>query len=328
MDYKDFIGENISRLCLGTVQLGKEYGIANKTGRPSQDLAFSILQRALDGGINILDTAVNYGESEKIIGKFIQKRRGKEKPFIITKIPQVPDSVKNDDVHDYVLDQIKRSLKRLNLTKVAFNLLHGPSDLAAYGDEIIKAFKELKADNKIMHCGVSIYTEEDVQNFLAYDELDTIQIPFNMFDQKLQRSGLIQALDERQVFIMVRSVFLQGLFFLKPEEAQERVPLSVDSLNELIALSDEVNIPIDILALGFVKAIPEIATILVGAEKEEQIARNIDIFNSANLPESVTERILTMFQNIPEEVTNPSLWTNPANAIKKNNVRKHFLNNH
>ncbi|HME54285.1 MAG TPA: aldo/keto reductase [Candidatus Lokiarchaeia archaeon] len=308
MDYMDFKGEKISRLCLGTVQLGKEYGIANKTGKPSRDIAFSILRRATDGGINIFDTAVNYGESEKIIGKFIHKQRKTEKPFIITKIPQIPDTVKENGVHDYVLGQVMGSLKRINLTKIPFCLLHGPADVLNYGDEIIKVFKELKASKKILHYGVSIYTVEDVRNFLNHEEFDTIQIPFNIFDQKLQRNGLIQELHESNVCIMVRSVFLQGLFFLQPDEAEQKVAGSKEPLDVLRTMVEEEDISIDALALGFVKSIPEVVTILVGAEKQEQIARNLAIFDATNLPVSTIDRISQAFQDIPGNVTNPSKW--------------------
>ena len=70
-------------MTLGTVQLGKDYGINNTTGKPDIQAAHEILSLALKNGINSLDTASAYGDSEAVIGSFI--KQSNETPFIITK---------------------------------------------------------------------------------------------------------------------------------------------------------------------------------------------------------------------------------------------------
>ena len=78
-------GLEISALSLGTVQLGLSYGINNADGKPSQETANAILNAALEGGINTLDTAGAYGDSEVVIGNWLKTVDPAKRPFIVTK---------------------------------------------------------------------------------------------------------------------------------------------------------------------------------------------------------------------------------------------------
>ncbi len=316
MQYTSFHGLKISRLCLGTVQLGKEYGIANKVGKPSISTAFSIMERAIGRGINVFDTAANYGESEAIIGKLIQEKKIRDF-FVISKIPKVPTLIRTEqDVKAFINQQLDHSLVSLNLKELPFCLLHGSSDLIEHEGILIRILEELKTEGKVRHLGISVYTEEEVRSFLKYEELDVIQVPFNIFDQKLLHNGLLRKIHEKKAFIMARSVFLQGLFFLNPQDVKNRIPGAVEPLKKLRDLADKTGISIESLALGYVKSIPEISTILFGAETPDQVTQNIDTFNNVNLPIDLTNAIRDIFQNIPIEVTNPSLWSKPPSMTK------------
>ncbi len=107
---------------------------------------------------------------------------------------------------------------------------------------------------------------------------------------------------------MTRSVYLQGLFFLKPEEAALKVPKSVPFLKKLSQLSKKYNKSIQEMAIGYVKKFPEISTLVIGAEKPEQIIHNMEIYDKVNLESKLIKEIENNFVDIPEEVTNPSLW--------------------
>ena len=65
---------NISKITLGTAQLGFDYGISNKKGKPTDDQSYRILQTALDNGITSFDTAPVYGNSENLIGNFLKNK--------------------------------------------------------------------------------------------------------------------------------------------------------------------------------------------------------------------------------------------------------------
>ena len=89
MNYHDFKGKKISKLTLGTAQLGMKYGIANQKGNLSINEANQIIKNAINFGINSFDTAQNYGQSEKILGKFLVDLENKKFPIITTKISNI-----------------------------------------------------------------------------------------------------------------------------------------------------------------------------------------------------------------------------------------------
>ena len=78
-------GVDISAVSLGTVQLGMNYGINNANGKPDQATAFKILDAAMDSGMNALDTAAGYGDSEIVIGQWLKQRTSGTMPFVMTK---------------------------------------------------------------------------------------------------------------------------------------------------------------------------------------------------------------------------------------------------
>ena len=80
---------SVSKFMLGTVQLGVNYGMANTTGKPSEESAFRILDTAVKCGVNAIDTAVHYGTSEEVVGAWAKAR--KIRPFIVSKFKLYSD---------------------------------------------------------------------------------------------------------------------------------------------------------------------------------------------------------------------------------------------
>ena len=80
MQYREFQGKQLSMMSLGTVQLGMKYGISNKTGQPSLEESFSLLNCAMEHGVNALDTSRDYGTSEDVLGSYFAAS-GK-RPFV------------------------------------------------------------------------------------------------------------------------------------------------------------------------------------------------------------------------------------------------------
>ena len=131
----------MSKLVLGTAQFGFNYGVANQNnGRPPFEEVKNILKVAHHGGIQILDTAVAYGNSEQILGQI-----GIANWKVITKLPPVPTEISN--VAFWVEETIQASLKRLKCKQIDILLLHRSSELLKpYGEIIKKTIMEL---NKI-----------------------------------------------------------------------------------------------------------------------------------------------------------------------------------
>lgn len=115
MQYENIKGMKISKFTLGTVQLGIDYGIANKGGKPDIEKSFSILKTAEELGINAYDTSEAYGDSENVLGKYFSEKSDKTiQPLIITKVRAKPgDEEEGTDLEKNITSYVEASLERL-----------------------------------------------------------------------------------------------------------------------------------------------------------------------------------------------------------------------
>ena len=145
------------RLALGTVQFGLPYGVANKSGQVSQNEAKSMLRIASENGIDTLDTAIAYGESEECLGCV-----GVKNFKMVTKLPSIPDGCL--DISVWIHEQVTSSLSRLGVEKLYGFLLHKPEDLLGTdGPELYRALDSLKEKGLVKKIGVSIYSPNELE---------------------------------------------------------------------------------------------------------------------------------------------------------------------
>lgn len=198
------------KLALGTVQFGFKYGIANQTGQVSRSEAKAILQLALANGIDTIDTAIAYGESEACLGEV-----GTESFNVVTKLPPLPDECLN--VAAWVDQQVNESLSRIGVSSIYGLLLHRSDQLLGpNGAALYQALIELKDKEKVQKVGISIYSPAELSGLQRFS-FDIVQAPFNLLDQRLVSSGWMQRLKDDAVEIHTRSAFLQGLLLMEPE---------------------------------------------------------------------------------------------------------------
>lgn len=196
------------KLALGTVQFGMNYGIANATGRVTNDVVRLILKKAFDLGIDTLDTAVAYGDCESILGE-----QGVESCRVISKLQEIPDDC--TDVEEWVFTQVKSSLKRLRLQKLHGLLLHRPGQLFhTLGPELYNALQMLKKKGLVNKVGVSIYDASELTAIWPNYTFDLVQAPLNILDRRFIDSGWAFKLKNAGVEIHTRSAFLQGLLLI------------------------------------------------------------------------------------------------------------------
>jgi aryl-alcohol dehydrogenase-like predicted oxidoreductase len=302
----------ISKVTLGTAQLGMNYGIANIKGKPDFNTSINILKYSWDHGINAFDTAPFYGNSEKIIGSFISSKikNKTEDLVVISKLPKIQMNLKLsfENLYNYVKNQINLSLRNLNLSKIPIYLLHGAKDILLKDGLVIECLTQIKSEGLIDKFGISGYNPEDVESSLEFKEIDVIQIPLNIFDHRLIKTGLLKKLKEKRYLIFARSIFLQGILFIPPEKLPKNLDIAKRYLILLNNLSKEFKISIPQLAFLFVKNIPEITSLIIGSEKIEQIAQNIKFLKDKPLLEDIYGRIIEEFNDIPENIINPTLW--------------------
>jgi len=196
------------KIALGTVQFGLDYGIANNQGKVSANIAKNILMHAQLAGIDTLDTASVYGNSEEQLGEI-----GVKDWRIITKLSNVPNLC--DDISLWVRGQVFKSIQRLKVRSIAGLLLHDTGQLTGpHGQQIWSALKTLKDEGVIEKIGFSIYHPNELEILWGSYRPDIVQAPYNIFDRRLEQSGWLQIMSDSRVEIHIRSVFLQGLLLM------------------------------------------------------------------------------------------------------------------
>jgi len=303
---------NISKISLGTAQLGFDYGITNINGQPNFKKSIEILNYAWNKGINTFDTAPTYGTSEEIIGSFVSSKKEEDikNLKIISKLPiiKLKENLTFDNLFKHIKIEINRSLKKLKIEKLPFYLLHHPPDLLYNNGLIVDCLSKLKDDGIIGEFGISAYNPSEIEASLNFKEIKVIQVPINIWDQRLIRNGLLKRLKKNGYTIFSRSIYLQGLFFIQPKNLPDNLKIAKEYLIKLRNLSKEYNLDIDKLAFLFVRDISEITSMVIGAEKIEQVMRNLKLLEEKPLSNQIRQIILKEFSELPDKVINPSYW--------------------
>jgi len=166
----------------------------------------------------------------------------------------------------------------------------------------------MKNEGLINKFGISGYNPKDVESSLKFKEIDVIQIPINIFDHRLIKTGLLKKLKKNGYIIFARSIYLQGLFFIPLEKLPKKLEVAKKYLIQLKNLSEEFKISTSQLAFLFVRDIPEIASLVIGSENIKQIAENIQFLKDKSLSDDIYREVIEKFSDIPESIINPTLW--------------------
>lgn len=189
----------MTSLILGTAQFGLPYGITNRFGKIQRDRVFRLLDDALKAGVKHLDTSPHYGEIESVLGKY----------SAINQFAVISKS-SNDDLPYEA--QVEKSLTRLGRDNLNFFLTHGADALTEEKADLrFTQLIGLKEKGLVKHIGASIYCKEQIDFILENFDVDLLQLPFSIFDQRLLEENYLQKLKARGVSVHVRSIFLQGL---------------------------------------------------------------------------------------------------------------------
>ena len=303
-------GLDISKLTLGTVQLGMDYGIANKNGKPSLETSFELLQSAVDGGVNSFDTALLYGDSEVVLGKYFSTNPATLKNSVLTtKFKVLADGdLSPKGIEKQIYGYVETSLRQLGLKKIPIYMLHNARDMSIYGSIVLDTMKRLKNEGLIEKAGVSVYLPEEADEMLKLDVFEAIQAPMNIFDRKFIQSGTLKRLHDENIIVFIRSVFHQGLYFMDPEKLTGNLTASADYLKQLALLAQREGMSIAQLAFSYVRDTEGVTSLVVGAETSEQVKENIKLLEGKDISEKTRDEISILFVNIPEYILNPGQW--------------------
>jgi len=286
----------VNRLALGTVQFGMPYGIANQAGQVTRPEAKAMLQLASTNGIDTLDTAITYGESEICLGEV-----GTQGFKLVTKLPAVANDCA--DVSGWVEQQVNASLSRLDVTAVYGLLLHRSEQLLGpNGAELYRVLQALKDNGQVQKVGVSIYSLGELEALTPLYDFDIVQAPFNLVDRRLYSSGWLQRLKDDGVEVHTRSAFLQGLLLM----TQANIPDKFSPWGGLWQkwhrwLADYDGSAVQ-ACLAFPLSFSEIDRVVVGADSVSQLAQIVSATKSKPISE------LPDLQCEDENLINPAKW--------------------
>ncbi len=288
------------RLGLGTAQYGMDYGISNRRGQNSLDEVKQILDEAKTLGIEMLDTSPNYGNSEEVLGKCLIK----EKHFhIVTKTPVFDKNIITQKSGDILTEYFESSLEQLGCNTLYGLLVHHAENLLAPGGVYLaKSLLELKSRGLATKIGVSIYNSTQIDAILNIFEPDIIQLPINLFDQRLINSGHLTKLKKQNIEIHARSIFLQGLLLMEQEKLPKFFEPIKTNIGEYFVFLKENDISPQTAALNFVKNIEEIDYIILGVNSVDHLKENVAAF------EKELNIDFTKFSISDEKIINPAMW--------------------
>jgi aryl-alcohol dehydrogenase-like predicted oxidoreductase len=257
------------RIGLGTAQLGLDYGISNPEGKTPFEEAGRILATAAREGIRVIDTAPSYGDSEQVLGKILPLRGGFD---IVTKTPVFRrDRIIGQDAA--LLEEIfRRSLQRLGVPSAYGLLAHHAEDLLVDGgDRLVERMRQLKAEGVVARIGASVYTAQQIDGLLERYDLEVLQVPVNVLDQRLIASGHLARLKERGIEVHARSAFLQGLLLMEPDSLPPHFHGVRGHLREFQREAERQGLSPLQAAIGFLEGIPEIDVAIAGVNDHLQL---------------------------------------------------------
>jgi aryl-alcohol dehydrogenase-like predicted oxidoreductase len=255
-----------------------------------------MLRFASQKGVDLIDTAISYGDSENCLGEL-----GTEGFKLVTKLPAIPEDC--FDVNDWVKNELKASMARMRVTSVYGLLLHRPYQLLDIkGSALYKSLQCLKENGIVQKIGISVYSPQELDDLMPKYPIDLVQAPFNLIDRRLYRSGWLKRLKEKGVELHTRSTFLQGLLLLK----KVNIPENFSSWDKFWHkwhnwLAETELSPIQ-ACLAFSLSFKEIDKIVVGADNLYQLTQILNIKNSF---------VLSEFPNLEckdENLINPTTW--------------------
>jgi aryl-alcohol dehydrogenase-like predicted oxidoreductase len=197
-----------SQIALGTANFGLPYGVKNGRQLPTDEVE-QILRTCRASGVTTVDTAVGYGESQRVLGEV-----GCRDFDCITKLPGLP--AKLDDVLGWVRSQVAHALVDLRQDRLYGLLLHRPSELLGpRGPALFNAVRAVQKEFEIEKIGISVYEPLELLECWKVLQYDLVQLPCNVFDQRFAGEATLAHLKSHNIEVHARSVFLQGLLLME-----------------------------------------------------------------------------------------------------------------
>jgi aryl-alcohol dehydrogenase-like predicted oxidoreductase len=295
----------MSRVALGTAQLGMTYGIANATGKPEEAAALEIVAECWQTGVRYFDTAQAYGDSEVVLGRALRHAGVSGEARVISKLSP---ALQVESVES-ILNSLHVSLDRLGLQRLWGVLLHREEQLDHWNDNVGEALNLAHRHGLVDHVGVSVYSPQRALQALESPGLDLLQVPANLFDRRMKRTQVFANACTKAVTVFIRSIYLQGLALFSAEHAKATAPFALSAVTALEEFCRENGIDQKRFAFDYARNISSEAIRIVGAEAKAQVIENSRLENEPSLDPELFRQWDRVWPNDKEDLVNPSCWT-------------------
>ena len=298
-------GIHVSRIALGTVELGLDYGIAGAGDhrRPDEAAAATLLNHALDIGVTFIDTARMYGEAEAIIGRAIGHRRSE---YVLASKVATPVALRGAEAREHVGRSIETSLAALGTDHIDLMYSHSATvDEIAQGD-VYAALDEARQAGKVRAVGASTYGEAAPLAAVKHGGYDCIQVAYNLLDRALEVEFL-PAAQAANIGVVARSVLLKGAlthrYAYLPEVLADLRAASAHAQ----ALAAGAGMSLPEAAYRYVLAHPAISSALVGTARADELAETVGWAEAAPLPDILLAALRQITLADPRQLS-PANW--------------------
>ena len=325
MKYAELNGTDlrVSRIAFGCMST---VGSQTYSGLEEQQ-AIETIRSAMDAGITLFDTARAYadGESERLLGKAI---RGRRDQVVIASKPQGPTLAR-----DELLAECDQSLSDLGVDHIDLYQIHWPRHTVAW-DETADAMLRMRESGKVRHIGVCNFGTDDLTQWLDLAPCTTNQLAYNLLYRAAELE-MVDLLEKHDLGILCYSPLAQGLLAGRYGTADE-VPtgrartrhfagsraearhgeggqeeMTFAAIASIQQIAGELGIPMGTLALAWLLAKPRVTSVLVGASRPDQVARNVEAAD-VDLPADAVRRLDDATSGL-RDALGPSLdmWASP-----------------
>ncbi|MCL6603996.1 MAG: aldo/keto reductase [Paenibacillus sp.] len=271
-----------------------EVGLGCMTVGTDETKAVSIIQEALELGINFFDTAdlYDHGRNEELLGKAIKHHRSDV--IVATKVGnrRLPGKEVStwDPSKSYILSAVRESLRRLGTDYIDLYQLHGGT-IEDPIEETIEAFEELKKEGLIRHYGISSIRPNVIREYVRRSSITSLMSQYSMLDRRPEEEVLPQLM-EHEIGLIARGPLAGGILTSGGANKAERDYLDY-SREELSAVRQRlVELAGDTSTLGqmairYVLNEPGVSVTIPGASSIEQLRNNV---SATGTPLSADER--------------------------------------
>ena len=298
-------GIEISELSLGglfTSSLGGDY-----------EQSKGAVKAALAGGINFIDTAPAYFNSEEVLGKILKEINPQEPLIISTKLGGRPKPFYPQD-KDCLMKSVEESLRLLNRDKIDIMIIHEPdrpgeydwwTDWDEFNGPVLELLKQLKKDGVIKFLGIGGTTAYELARIIRSEHFDVVLTAFNY--SPLWREAEIEVLPEavkQNMGIIIGSPLQQGALARRYDEEVNNGAKWLSSprraqYKEFYKFLDEIQMSPPEIGLRFVISNPDISCVLMGPRSEEEVLQNISVIEKGPLSKDILKKLNEIAAMVP-----------------------------